>query len=67
MAWCEASNVEFLFCLARNERLKAAIKPEFVVASLDLVRSGKAARLILTAQSANVANHTGGAVYSPNT
>jgi len=28
MAWCEANRVDFLFGLARNERLEQAIKPE---------------------------------------
>src|SRR5690348_6707207 len=35
MAWCEANRVDFLFGLARNERLEQAIKPELVLASLD--------------------------------
>jgi Transposase DDE domain group 1 len=44
MAWCEANRVDFLFGLARNERLEAAIKDEMVQASLDSLRTGKAAR-----------------------
>jgi hypothetical protein len=44
MAWCEANRVDFLFGLARNERLELAIKPELVLASLDSLRSGRAAR-----------------------
>ena len=32
MAWCEANRVDFLFGLARNERLEAAIKPELMLA-----------------------------------
>jgi len=44
MAWCEANRVDFLFGLARNERLEAAIKEEMVQASLDSLRTGKAAR-----------------------
>ena len=44
MAWCEANRVDFLFGLARNERLEAAIKAELSLASLDSLRTGKAAR-----------------------
>jgi len=44
MAWCEANRVDFLFGLARNERLEAAIKDELLQASLDSLRSGKPAR-----------------------
>jgi hypothetical protein len=44
MAWCEANRVDFLFGLARNERLEAAIKDELMLASLDSLRTGKAAR-----------------------
>jgi hypothetical protein len=44
MAWCEANHVDFLFGLARNERLEAAIKTELMLASLDSLRTGKAAR-----------------------
>jgi hypothetical protein len=44
MAWCEANRVDFLFGLARNERLEVAISDELMQASLDSVRTGKAAR-----------------------
>ena len=44
MTWCEANRVDFLFGLARNERLEQAIKPELVLASLDSLRTGRAAR-----------------------
>jgi hypothetical protein len=44
MAWCEANRVDFLFGLARNERLEAAIQPELTQASLDSLRIGRAAR-----------------------
>src|SRR6202012_1775970 len=44
MAWCEANRVDFLFGLARNERLEAAIKDEMLQASLDSLRTGKPAR-----------------------
>jgi hypothetical protein len=44
MAWCEANRVDFLFGLARNERLEAAIKPELMAASLDSLRAGRTAR-----------------------
>jgi hypothetical protein len=44
MAWCEANRVDFLFGLARNERLEQAIKTELMEASLDSMRTGRAAR-----------------------
>src|SRR5690349_22159595 len=44
MAWCEANRVDFLFGLARNERLEAAIRDEMLQAALDSVRTGAPAR-----------------------
>jgi hypothetical protein len=44
MAWCEANRVDFLFGLARNERLEAAIKTELMRASLDSISTGRPAR-----------------------
>lgn len=44
MAWCEANRVDFLFGLARNERLEAAIKDGMMQAALDSLRTGRAAR-----------------------
>jgi Transposase DDE domain group 1 len=44
MAWCEANRVDFLFGLARNERLEAAIQTELMQASLDSMSSGRPAR-----------------------
>jgi Transposase DDE domain group 1 len=44
MAWCEAHRVDFLFGLARNERLEQAIKTELMQASLDSMRTGRPAR-----------------------
>jgi hypothetical protein len=44
MAWCEANRVDFLFGLARNERLETAIKDELLQASLDSLRTGRPAR-----------------------
>jgi hypothetical protein len=44
MAWCEANRVDFLFGLARNERLVEAIKTELMEASLDNMRTGRPAR-----------------------
>jgi hypothetical protein len=44
MAWCEANRVDFLFGLARNERLEEAIKAELITATLQSIRSGKPAR-----------------------
>jgi Transposase DDE domain group 1 len=44
MAWCEANRVDFLFGLARNERLEAEISDELVLAAADSSRTGKPAR-----------------------
>ena len=44
MAWCEANRVDFLFGLARNERLEQAINAELMLASLDCTSSGRPAR-----------------------
>jgi hypothetical protein len=44
MAWCEANRVDYLFGLARNERLEAAITAELIAASLESIQTGKPAR-----------------------
>ena len=44
MAWCEANRVDFLFGLARNQRLEQAIIPELMLASLDSLPTGRPAR-----------------------
>ena len=44
MAWCEAHRVDFLFGLARNDRLEAAISAELIMATTDSIRTGKPAR-----------------------
>jgi hypothetical protein len=44
MAWCEANHVDYLFGLARNERLEREIAPELVAAGVDSLRTGKPAR-----------------------
>jgi hypothetical protein len=44
MAWCEANGVDFLFGLAKNERLIAEIKTELDLAAANSRRSGKAER-----------------------
>ena len=44
MAWCEANHVDFLFGLARNERLEEAIKAELMTAALESIRTGRSAR-----------------------
>lgn len=44
MAWCETNRVDFLFGLARNQRLEAAIKAELKEAGLDSLRTGRPAR-----------------------
>jgi hypothetical protein len=44
MAWCEANRVDYLFGLARNERLQEVIKGELLSASVESLRTGKPAR-----------------------
>jgi hypothetical protein len=44
MAWCEANGVDFLFGLAKNERLIAEIASELTVAEAKSRRLGKPAR-----------------------
>jgi hypothetical protein len=44
MAWCEANRVDFLFGLARNERLEVEIKAELMTAALESLRTGSSAR-----------------------
>ncbi len=44
MAWCEANRVDFLFGLARNERLAAEISAELATAQTEAQASGKPAR-----------------------
>ena len=44
MAWCEANGVDFLFGLAKNDRLNAMIKNELEQAAATSRRTGKPAR-----------------------
>jgi hypothetical protein len=44
MAWCEANRVDFVFGLARSDRLEKAIIPELITATIESIRTGKAAR-----------------------
>jgi hypothetical protein len=44
MAWCEANRVDFLFGLARNDRLVGRIESELAEASAESLETGKAAR-----------------------
>lgn len=44
MAWCEANRVDFLFGLARNERLAAVIAPEMAEAQAAAQATGQPAR-----------------------
>src|ERR1700679_3227659 len=37
MAWCEANRLDFLFGMARNERLEAAIKDELTMAAAESI------------------------------
>ena len=44
MAWCEANRVDYVFGLARNDRLAGEIKPEMAAARTEAEATGKAAR-----------------------
>ena len=44
MAWCEDNRVDYLFGLARNERLTAEITTEIEAARIEAEASGKPAR-----------------------
>jgi hypothetical protein len=44
MAWCEAESVDYLLGLAKNERLKAAIRKELQKAKRQYRQTGRAAR-----------------------
>ena len=44
MAWCEENGVDYLFGLARNDRLVAEISSEMATAQADAERTGKPAR-----------------------
>jgi hypothetical protein len=44
MAWCEKNRVDYVFGLARNERLVASIEAELVAAKAAAERSGRPAR-----------------------
>jgi len=45
MAWCEAERVDYLFGLARNERLQARIAGQMLKAGRSAARTGKPARV----------------------
>ena len=45
MGWCEAQDVDYVFGLAKNSRLKAAIAAELCAAQAQYEASGEAARL----------------------
>jgi DDE family transposase len=44
MAWCEANQVDYVFGLARNERLEQALTSEVIAATIESLRTGKPAR-----------------------
>ena len=44
MAWCEANRVDYVFGLARNDRLEKAIIPELITATIESIRTGRTAR-----------------------
>jgi Transposase DDE domain group 1 len=44
MAWCEANRVDYVFGLAGNKRLHAAVTAELIAATIEAIRTGKPAR-----------------------
>jgi hypothetical protein len=44
MAWCEANRVDYVFGLARNERLEQAVVPDLIAATTESLRTSKPAR-----------------------
>jgi len=44
MTWCEANRVDYVFGLARNDRLEEAINRELITATIETIRTGKTAR-----------------------
>src|SRR5260370_4248332 len=44
MAWCEPNRVDYVFGLARNDRLEKAILPDVLTATSDSIRPGEPAR-----------------------
>jgi hypothetical protein len=44
MAWCEANRVDYVFGLARNERLEQALTSEVISATIESLRTGRTAR-----------------------
>jgi hypothetical protein len=44
MAWCEANRVDYVFGLARNDRLEKALVPALITATIETIRTGKTAR-----------------------
>jgi Transposase DDE domain group 1 len=44
MAWCEVNRVDYVFGLARNDRLEQALIPELISATLESIRTGRTAR-----------------------
>jgi Transposase DDE domain group 1 len=44
MAWCEANQVDYVFGLARNERLEQALTSEVIAATIESLRTGRPAR-----------------------
>jgi Transposase DDE domain group 1 len=44
MAWCEANRVDYVFGLARNERLEQALIPEVITATIESLRTSRTAR-----------------------
>jgi Transposase DDE domain group 1 len=44
MAWCEANRVDYVFGLARNDRLEQALTSAVITATIESLRTGRAAR-----------------------
>ena len=67
MAWCEANRVDYLFGLARDERLVEAIKTELAEAAVESSATGKPARRFRDSPGARwtVGAATGGSSARP--
>jgi len=64
MAWCETNRVDYVFGLARNDRLEQAITPELISATIESIRTGKTARRFKDFSYATLSSWSGERVLS---
>jgi hypothetical protein len=60
MSWCETNGVDFLFGLARNQRLRKIIGPQMRQATVEWTRTGKPARVFGEFQYSTKKTNKGG-------